>query len=398
MISLKKPAYCRGIFLFSLVFALSNFAQIPIAINSGNPSRPFPQFLPYNNPTAALGNLADHNPVGVTHAEMEQSTRDAYRIMMNRASKPGGNVGGIDYVHYKSTPDCTEGDGYALLATVAMADKQTFDGLWLWIHDYAMNRVKRYSDCLESSPGYQYSRLPGWTNTAKDHSAADGDFDIGLALLCAYYQWGEFMGITDACGNPVSYKKEAVDYLTALTDTLSFIPSDSTTLLSGDIGLDGYFKGGDSWPELTDWASNTTRSGISKVPESRGPNSQYFDYTAPSYFHAFAVFLASQDSAGYAWNISQFRRAEASSDWLMGRLYDANPKNLPVCGNVALSDTSAAFTSTGNMGEDFRLAWRTILNNVWHGNPSTTWDPVSHQIKSTTPNTFERDIGLRYAK
>lgn len=66
-----------------------------------------------------------------------------------------------------------------------MADKVTFDGMWLYIHDFNMNKVLRYGDCKDASPGYVYSQLPGWTG-AGVNSAADGDFDIALALLYAY--------------------------------------------------------------------------------------------------------------------------------------------------------------------------------------------------------------------
>lgn len=71
------------------------FSQIAVNINSGNPAAPFPQFQPYVNPTDTLYNLATKNPIGVSHAEMEKSIREAYQIMMNGASKPGGSVGGL---------------------------------------------------------------------------------------------------------------------------------------------------------------------------------------------------------------------------------------------------------------------------------------------------------------
>ena len=146
----ERSNLMRLLFFFLLIFPCSLFAQswIPldsVYINSGNPKFPFPQFLPYQN--GALGNLSTHSGVGVTHAEMEQTIRDAYRIAMNRASKPGGGVSGISYVYFNSDCHCTEGDGYAMLAAAAMADKTTFDGLWLYVHDTFMHNVKRYSDC-----------------------------------------------------------------------------------------------------------------------------------------------------------------------------------------------------------------------------------------------------------
>jgi uncharacterized repeat protein (TIGR01451 family) len=378
------------------VLNVLSFAQITVNINSGNPVYPFPQFQPYANPTDTLGNLATRTPVGVSHAEMEKSIREAYQILMNGAEKSGIALEGTNYIHFRSSPDCTEGDGYAMLAAAAMADKTTFDGLWLWVHENRMNNVTSYYNCKPTTLDYRYSRLPGWTQSGAN-SAADADFDIALALLCAYRQWGEFMGINDKCGNPISYKQAAVDFITALTDTFTYVSS-GTGLISGDIGLDGYFKSGDTWRELTNWAKNTAISGIPKPPEMPGPQQQYADYMAPSYFHQFANFLAGIDSAKYAWNINQFRRAEASSDWLMGQLL-SNPQYIPNAGRVDYIDSSnMAKFSKFNEGEDFRLGWRTILNRVWNGNPSTSWDPVAHQVKPGTSNTYEQDIGKRYAR
>jgi len=382
-------------YILVLVMLSVSTAQIPIEINSNDPAYPFPQFQPYLSGSSSLGNLATTNPVGVTHAEMEKTIRDAYRIQMNRAEKPGGGVGGIDYIYYRSNPSCSEGSGYGILGAAAMADKTTFDGMWLWIHDVTMNKVKRYSDCQMSSPGYLYSRLPGWTNAAGDNSATDGDVDIALALLCAYYQWGEFMGIDDACGNPISYKEALIEFLTGMTDTLTFVSSGST-MLSGDIGIDGYFKGGDTWNELTRWAA-TPRDGVPKPANFLGPAKQHIDYTAPAYFHEFANFLAKEDSVKYAWNIRQFRRATASSDWLMGQFLK-NPSHIPFAGWVELSGDTVATFSQFNEGEDFRCPWRTILNYLWSGDIGYSWDPKSHQVVPGVTNTYERDIGMRYAK
>ncbi|MBN1308085.1 MAG: hypothetical protein JXA18_09225, partial [Chitinispirillaceae bacterium] len=386
----------RSIFtVISLLLLVAETRAVPVHINSGNPAYPFPQFQPYKNPSGTLGNVGTNNSCGVPHAEMEKTIRDAYQIMMNRAEKPGGGVGGIDYIKYRSNPQCSEGDGYGLLGAAAMADKETFDGMWLYIHDFTMNKVKRYSDCQDATPGYAYSRLPGWTG-AGANSAADGDFDIAFALLCACRQWGDLMGIKDACGNQISYKQETIDFLKGLSDTLSY---SNGSLLSGDIGIDGYFKGGDSWAEMSGWstAANTARIGITKRVEQPGPTEQYFDYTAPSYFRQFADFLAQEDSVKYAWNIYQFRRAEASSDWLMGQLLK-NPRYLPYAGKVSVSSSNAVTFGNVQASEDGRLGWRTVLNYVWGGNPTYSWDPSTHQILPGETNTYERDIGQRYAK
>ncbi len=385
-------------FVFSSHAASSTWSKppIPIQINSGNPVFPFPQFNAYQNPTERLENLATHNATGVTHAEMEQTIRDAYRIMMNRLKKMGTKLGGIEYLQYVSDCGCSEGDGYGLLAAASMADKPTFDGLWLWIHDNPMNKVTRYSTG-QAAPAYLYSTLPGYQHAAGGNSATDGDVDIALALYIAYCQWGEFMGINDSKGNPISYKHDCIEFLKGLTDTFSFTPQSDKPLLSGDIGLDGYVKGGDTWGELTSWAANPTVTGLGKPPYQTSATKQHIDYNAPAYFHEFADFLSKEDSAAFAWNIFQFRRAEASSDWLMGQFLQ-NPSMIPVAGWVEMSATNVVTMSRYMEGEDFRLPWRTVLNPLWHGKPSSTWDPETHLVKNQVANSYEEDIGKRFAK
>jgi len=405
------PAFIRAIAPLAALLAVlapiaattEAFAAVPVQINSGDPAFPFPQFLPYEHPNGdVLYNLGTHNPAGVVHAEMEKSIRDAYQIMMNRAFYPTPNItlNGIKYIKFNSDCDCSEGTGYALLAAAMMADKTTFDGLWLYAHDFFMNRVVRYRDGSDSPP-YNYSVLPGVWNQASDNSATDGDVDYALALMIAYKQWGEFMGINDSRGNKISYKADFIKVIKGLTDTLRYAPSaPERTLVSGDIGLDGYLKNGDSWHELTGWSQNMLNLatiGVNTRVETAGPEFLYFDYSAPAYFRQFADYMEAENAAAYAWNISQFRRAEASCDWLMGKLYSQNPKNIPMVGQVRLDkDTIPVFVNY-NEGEDFRSGWRTVLNYMWHGNPRYTWDPVNHAIINRA-NTFQRDMGQRYAK
>jgi uncharacterized repeat protein (TIGR01451 family) len=389
----------RNVTVLIAVVTLVSHAQIDVHINSGDPVYPFPQFQPYVNSSGTLNNLATNNTCGVPHAEMEKTIREAYQIQMNRAKKTGESLNGIDYIKYSSNPDCSEGDGYGILGPAAMADKTTFDGMWLWIHDYTMKKVRRYNDGEISNPSFEYSQLVDWLNNREstEGSATDGDVDIALALLCAYRQWGEFMGIDDALGNPISYKQAAIDFLCAMTDTLVFKQS-GTTLVSGDIGLDGYIKGGDKGTPLTNWDRNLAQTGFTKIQEPSGPSEVHIDYAAPAYFHQFADFLAAEDSVKYAWNVFQFRRATASSDWLMGQLYNANPMNIPYAGWVALSGSNQATFSQFNEGEDFRCAWRTILNACWHGDLDYSWDPQTHQITPGVVSTSEREFGLRFAK
>jgi len=390
--------------VFGILASQAAFA-VPVYINSGNPSFPFPQFLPYVHPNGdTLHNLATRNPAGVVHAEMEKSTRDAYEIMMLRADYYENiNLRGTRYIKYSSNPDCSEGTGYAMLAAAMMADKTTFDGLWLFAHDYTMNRVVRYIDGRNSNPDtipYLFSTLPGWQNGAGQNSAADGDFDIALALMIAHRQWGDNMGINDSRGRPISYKDDFIQILKGLSDTLTY--RNDGKLLSGDIGIDGYIKGGDSWAQLSGWsdlAQNLASIGInSRGVYQPGPDKQHIDYAAPAYFRQFSDYLKQENANTYRWNIFQFERAEASSDWLFGKHISQDQRNIPFAGWVELkNDTTPVFTSF-NEGEDFRAAWRTVLSYVWHGNPKDSWDPVRHVVIRDRSNTYQYDAGLRFSR
>lgn len=384
-------------FAFFLVFV--SFSQPPtnpevfVDINSGNPAFPFPQFLAYESTNHKLGNLATQNAPGVTHAEMEQSIRDAWQIMANRFKYTGKSHAGVKYVrpNLGCPYDCSEGDGYGLLAAAEMADKTTFDGIWFRIHDNRLVKLPRYSDCVVPNKNYEWGDLSLVDNT---DSAADGDVDIALALLVAYKQWGEDSGYTDACGNMINYKKEALNVIRGLVERFKGNTSDED-YTSGIVGFDGYMKGGNTFQELTAWVNTDV---LPQRPQYGGPGARFFmDYLAPSYFHAFADFLEKNGAArDQGWNTDQFKRVEASSDWIVGQMLNS-PAILPTAGTMVLDAGNNITFSNQLDGGDFRMAWRTILNYVWHGDPKTTWDPSTHRTTNTS-NSFEKLIGERFAK
>lgn len=413
----KKVFYLLSFFL---LVATKIDAAVPVHINSGNPAYPFPQFLEY----ACGGNLGTRNAEGVVHAELEQDVRDAYQIHANEFDYTGEEWQGIKYIWtpYKAAYDCTEGDGYGLLACAYMADQVTFNGYWMCTHDKRRNRSKKYSDCSDIAPKYQYGPFALGDNGAGGNTAADGDVDVALALYVAYKQWGEFMRnengeiVNDACGNPISYKQEMIEVLRGLVALSTGFPTENPMRVnSGLIGLDGYPKGGDTWNEQTSWAKdnpiifNESKqiyslpgngmvdvSGKQLVPEFQNGTDQHIDYNAPSYFHEFYKLF--EELGGDPWEIEQFRRGEASSDWLIGQLIAKNQYSIPTAGWCTVNDNGTQTTfSNFNMGEDYRCNWRTICNYVWHGNPSYSWDPATHKVVEGG-NTYEHDAAVKMAK
>lgn len=411
-----KPIYGL-ILLFGFVTAtLQTVSQIPENINSGDPAFPFPQFLDYG---PGLKTLADENAPGMTHAEMEQRMRDAWQMICNNvAPYPDANavVGGVQYLY--PDPDapiqhctCVEADGYYLMGAALMADKTFFDGYYMWAHDRAFQGTQRFIDGEYTTPNYAYAKglsgagiLGSSTDVyggVSNNSATDGDVDVALALLMAYMQWGENSGIfiPSMGGKELNYKEEALNYIRAMVDTAIYplaLPEIKYT--SGVVGFDGYLKGGDSQGELTPWTYSTgdgTYQGM--APEVRQQN-YYYDYSAPAWFHEFRLFLEQENDNPFY--INQYKRVEASCDWLMGLHYSKDERNIPYLGKVLYkgSETDFDFDNYIIDGEDFRSSWRTIMNYVWHGNPTYTWDPIAHQAVDGVSNTYEYDMAMRYAK
>ena len=262
-----------GVFMIAVGLQAQN--EVTVDINSGNPRFPFPQFLAYEDGTSHhLENLGTQNPEGVVHAEMEQDIRDAYQIFANEWTYTGDEVNGVKYIrgNLGCPYDCREGDGYSLLAAAIMGDKTSFDGLWMCVHDKSRVKQPRYIDGVVFSPDYGYGDY-----SLKDNqdAATDGDVDIALALCIAWMQWGDEMGVRDSRGNMISYKNEMIDVLKGFVHLQTRFPSDGEPrrYLTGEIGLDGYLKNGNTWSEATNYVTQNpmTVDGVSMIPEFAGP-------------------------------------------------------------------------------------------------------------------------------
>ena len=368
--------------------------------------------------------LAKYNAEGVTHADMEKTGREAYEIMSHRCRYDGGTHNGVPYITFNNFKKfgeelpqggaefCTEGDGYMLLAAAIFADQPTFNGLWMWIHDNRCPHVIRYQDGQERFSQYEFGKgnLPicyadeNSPSNINDGSATDGDFDIAMALLIAYKQWGEFMyqngnPVLDYNGKHISYKDAAQKIVKCLVDTFPSYMANGVQngWFTGDIGVDGYVKSGNKQGELTNWLQTQTTypEMTGKVNHVGGINDfLYVDYIAPSYFNEFYQWLKNEDGDGTDWQINQFKRAEASSDWLVGQAYSKG--YIASIGKAYKANDAELSFGPFNDGEDFRFAWRTILNYVWHGNPETAWDPINHDV-ITGGNTYNYDMAKRHA-
>ncbi len=379
-------------FLINYFFILSLlYSAITVNINSGNPTMPFPQFNNYPaGGQTILYSIADwaHMPDGVSHAEMEKWIRDAYQIMMNRANYAGGTICGVQGIRFESSPLCSEGHGYALLAAALMADKTTFDGLWFYLNDNCwFNKIPRYRDGTICSPDYAYGiHAPGWNGPGAD-SATDGDVDIALAALIAWRQWGDNTGYVRWDGQPIRYKDMALDMMRFLVEKY-LDPNNKYT--SGDIGYDGYTKGGNTWGEVTNWYSGPDNL------EFAGPQETWYDYSAPYYYRCFAEALQlNGDPRDAGWNITQFIRGAAAMNWTQGQLA-ASSHRTTFAGKYSINGTNVTFVNANPGGEDFRTPWRHALDYLFYGNPDISWNPTTH-LTFTATNTYERDAAIKLA-
>ena len=388
------------VLLSLLTMAAIRVGAVPVHINSGNPAYPFPQFVPYTyGDNHSLKNLGTNNPEGVVHAEMEQDIRDAYQIFANEWQYTGEEWKGVKYIrgNLGCPYDCREGDGYSLLAAAVMGDKISFDGLWMRAHDVARVKHKRYLDGTVLEPDYVYG---DYTNKDNKDAATDGDVDMAIALYIAWRQWGDDMGINDFSGEPISYKKEFFNFLKGMVAVSSrFNNENPLRSLSGDIGFDGYLKSANTGPgEITSWATENPLKfeGVDMIPEFSGPHEMHTDYLAPAYFYEFFELLNELKPSLFSeYEINQFKRCAASCDWVVGNWVGQSSTNIFV-GETAYIEGNKVKLEAGDQGGRFRSSWRTSLNYMWHGNPSYTWNPSTHQPEDGE-NTYEYDGCVRFS-
>jgi uncharacterized repeat protein (TIGR01451 family) len=80
----------------------------------------------------------------------------------------------------------------------------------------------------------------------------------------------------------------------------------------------------------------------------------------------------------------------------MGQLAADSIYKNTTAGEYSVTGATASFKNDNMGGEDFRAPWRTALNYLWNGNPTTSWDPVNH-VTFTASNTYEFDAAIKEA-
>jgi len=95
-----------------------------------------------------------------------------------------------------SSQTVSEGIGYGMLLSAYKADKDLFDGLWLYYKDNVNgNKVMNW-------------KINGCSETIGQNGATDAELDAAFALIVADYQWG-------STGN-INYKSDATSLISAI--------------------------------------------------------------------------------------------------------------------------------------------------------------------------------------
>ena len=220
-------------------------------------------------------------------------------------------------------------------------------------------------------------------------------------MLIPTKQWGANSGITvrTATGTKqMNYLEEAKKLISSMVDTTKGFTSNGILVgyNSGSIGHDGYPKGGNKQREATTWNQNGAGTGLKynsevmcgDVTGSCPADKSFASYIATGYYRSFSDFIESE--GGTEWVINQYRKAEASTTWVMDEILRQDL--LPFAGGYTPNNTSVTFTDgppVGTVaGEGFRMIWRTSLDGLWNGQGRYDWDPVNHTFTSGANSTM----------
>jgi len=222
---------------------------------------------------------------------------------------------------FNSDRTTSEGQSYAMLRSVWMNDKETFDGVWSWTKDHMQFRE---NDALLS---WLWEKKSNEYVQSDFEAATDADEDIALALLFAYKKFGD-----------PKYLEEAKEII------------------------------GDIW----NYEVVSINGGNYLVANTRAQRANSY-FVNPSYFSPAAYRIFAEVDPTHDWmsvvdssydilEALSIRSDELSlpSDWI---LLDAT--------TGAISSATEYFGPTANTyGYDaFRVMWRIALDSVWHNEP-----------------------------
>jgi endoglucanase len=226
----------------------------------------------------------------------------------------------------------SEGIGYAMLMAVYFSDatenyQSQFDKLWA------------YYKAHTNGNGFMHWKINGFGSADQQNGATDGDLDVALALLMAFYQFGDTKYETDA-------------------------KNLAAKIRTHEVSSDGLLKPGDAWDS------------------DRNPS-----YVSPAVFELFKSYDNTWDAVltkNYSFlKTNQNGTTGLPSDWADN---SGNPKKCSACGYDGI-----------NYGQDaVRAPWRWATANAWfgHSDANTLITRLGNWVKNQTPAAVKGPISL----
>jgi len=290
---------------------------------------PYPQRKNYGNST-----------INAVNSTADADLKARFKAFLNNFYIEG-KCGGADCARIKfDEPENTvsEGIGYAMIMMVYFSDATTsyqthFDKLWKYYQNFKNNN------------GFMHWKIGGFSGAVEQNGATDAELDVALALIMAYYQFGDAKYQTDA---------------TALINKI----------WQYEMNSDGLHKPGDNWD-----------------------NDKNPSYVAPA---AFELFKDLGNSANWTTALSRnytFLKANQNSstaglpsDWANA---DGSPKKCTYCG-YGPSDGK-------QYGQDaVRAPWRWATAKAWfgHADAGTLLSKLGTWVNGKNPGEIKGPIKL----
>ena len=284
---------------------------------------PYPMRKNYGNGT-----------INAVNSTADADLKARFKAFVNNFYLENGNQARIKFDEPENT--VSEGIGYGMLMMVYFSDASTsyqshFDKLWA------------YYNAHKNGNGVMHWKIRGFDGTVEQNGATDAELDVALALVMAYYQFGDQKYLNDA--------KSLVDII-----------------WNKEMNSDGLHKPGDAWD-----------------------NDKNPSYVAPA---AFEIFKGLGTSTANNWTsalsrnytflkANQNQTSGLPSNWANS---DGSMKECSYCGY-----------SSQNYGQDaVRAPWRWATAKAWfgHTDAETLLAKLATWVNTKNPGDIKGPITL----
>ncbi|GBU24091.1 endoglucanase [Fibrobacteria bacterium R8-3-H12] len=161
--------------MYKAIFATVLCCFMLFSVANGAVNYPYPQAKNYDNST-----------INVTTANASTNLKSKFTSFLNNFYVEGNCSGTNDCARIKfdnTAQTVSEGIAYGMIMMVYFSDNSTnyqtqFDKLWKYYQKWVNER------------GLMRWKIDGFSAKIEDNAASDADFDVGVALVMAHYQFG----------------------------------------------------------------------------------------------------------------------------------------------------------------------------------------------------------------